>query len=57
MIKQLLSAIDLSIWAEVSLLIFATVFVAVALRTLLTTREQTERHAALVLSDSDTRHE
>ncbi len=58
MIKEVLASVDLSVWAEASLLLFAAVFVAVALRTVLTDRKQTERHAAIVLSDEGaTRHD
>ena len=51
MIKQALTQLDYSMFAEVSLAIFALVFVAVTLRTLMTKNETTDRQARIVLGD------
>lgn len=51
MIKEVLASIDLTAWAEVALLMFAAVFVAVSIKTLLGDRRQAQRHAGIVLSD------
>ena len=51
MIKEVLSSVDLTVWAEVALLMFGAVFVAVSIKTLLGDRRQAEQHAGIVLSD------
>lgn len=53
MIKEVLASTDLSVWAEVSLLMFAAVFIAVTVRTLMTDRDTTGRHANIVMDDGD----
>ena len=51
MIQQMLNQIDYSLFAELSLVLFAIVFVAVTLRTLLTRGDVTRRQAEIVLHD------
>lgn len=51
MIKQVLNQIDISWYAELSLLLFSMVFVAVVIRTLLTKSEITRQQANVVLED------
>jgi len=51
MIKEVLASIDLTAWAEVALLMFAAVFVAVSIKTLLGDRKKAEQYAGIVLSD------
>lgn len=51
MIKELLATTDLTIWAEISLLIFAAVFIAVSIRTLLGDSRQSRCNASIVLAD------
>ena len=52
MIKQVLNQIDISLFAELALVLFATVFVAVVVRTLLTKSEITSRQAKIVLGEN-----
>jgi hypothetical protein len=52
MIKQVLNQIDISLYAELALMLFATVFVAVVVRTLLTKSEITSRQAKIVLGEN-----
>ncbi len=51
MIKQVLDQIDYSFCAEMALVLFAAIFVAVTIRTLLTKREWTSQYANIALSD------
>ena len=51
MIKEVLAHVDLTAWQEVSLLLFAAVFVVVAIRTLLGDRAESRRHAAIAVAD------
>lgn len=51
MIKKLTSFLDYGVFAEIALAIFATVFVAIVIRTLMMKRETTAQHAAIVLGD------
>ncbi len=51
MIKQLTSYLNYSIFAELALLLFAAIFVAVVIRTLLTRSEITQEQAKIVLGD------
>ena len=51
MIKKLTSYLDYSIFAELALLLFAIIFVAIVLQTLRTRREITEQQANIVLDD------
>jgi hypothetical protein len=51
MIKALTSYLDYSIFAEIALVIFAVVFVAVVIRTLLTDSHVTSYQAHIVLGD------
>ncbi len=51
MIKQLTSYLNYSIFAELALLLFAVIFVAVVIRTLLTRSEITQEQARIVLGD------
>ncbi len=51
MIKLILNQFTYSLCAELALLLFGIVFVAVTIRTLATRREVTERQALIVLGD------
>ena len=51
MIKKLTSFLDYGLFAEMALAIFAAVFIAVVIRTLLTNRETTKEQAYIVLDD------
>ncbi len=51
MIKRLTSYLDYSTFAELALLLFACIFVAVVIRTLMTRSDITERQAKIVLGD------
>lgn len=53
MIKQLTSFLDYVVFAEAALVIFALVFVAIVIRTLLTKSDVTERQASIVLSEKN----
>ncbi|MBL4687938.1 MAG: hypothetical protein JKY37_25330 [Nannocystaceae bacterium] len=53
MIKEVLASTDLSVWAEASLLMFAAVFIAVTVRTLMTDRSTTDRHANIVMAKEE----
>ena len=57
MIKQLTSFLNYGTFAELALLIFAAVFVAVVIRTLLTRSEVTKQHANIALDDSGEENE
>ncbi len=51
MIKALTSYLDYGIFAEIALVIFAVVFIAVVIRTLLTDGRVTRYQAGIVLGD------
>ena len=53
MIKQLTSFLDYSLCAEIALIIFASVFIAVVIRTLRINKELTDLQAHIVLNESD----
>ena len=53
MLKDVLTAVDLTFWAEAGLVLFAVVFVAIAIRTLLGDRHLSARHAAIALESDD----
>lgn len=55
MIKRLTEYLDYGFFAEIALAIFALVFIAVVVRTLLERRETSERHAAIVLDEKNQR--
>lgn len=52
MIKKLTGYLDYGLFAEIALVIFAAVFVAVVIRTLLMRFEDTNRMAHIVLDDT-----
>jgi hypothetical protein len=52
MIKQVLNQIDVSLYAELALVLFSMVFVAVVVRTLLTKSEITNQQAKIVLGEN-----
>lgn len=51
MIKEVLAHVDLTSWAEISLVMFAAIFVVVAIRTLLGDRAESQRRAAMAVAD------
>ena len=51
MIKKLTSFLDYGVFAECALAIFAIVFVAVVVRTLMMNSTTTKEHASIVLGD------
>jgi hypothetical protein len=53
MLKDTLTAIDLTAWAEAGLVLFAIVFLIITGRTLLGDRAASARHAALALENDD----
>jgi hypothetical protein len=53
MLKDTLTAIDLTAWAEAGLVMFAIVFLAIAARTLLGDRAASARHAAIATENDD----
>jgi len=54
MVKEVVTLVDISQWSQVALLIFAVVFIAVTIRTLLQPRTTTNAQARLVLDDEST---
>ncbi|MEL7498974.1 MAG: hypothetical protein AAFN77_15310 [Planctomycetota bacterium] len=54
MIKRLTSYLDYSLFAEIALSIFAAVFIAVVIRTLLIKQEVTQQQSRIVLGDEAT---
>ena len=52
MIKKVLEFIDVSLFAEIALLIFAITFVAIVLRTLMTRKEISQQQANIVFGDN-----
>jgi hypothetical protein len=53
MLRDTLTAVDLTVWAEAGLVLFAIVFVAIAARTLLGDRAASARHAAIAMENED----
>ncbi|HMO14242.1 MAG TPA: hypothetical protein PKD64_10825 [Pirellulaceae bacterium] len=53
MIKDLLNRLDYGVFAELSLVLFVCIFVAVAIRTLLTRSDSANRFANIVLDDKN----
>ena len=53
MIKTLTSFLNYSLFAEIALLIFAGVFVAIVVRTLMTKNETMKHQASIVLGDQE----
>jgi hypothetical protein len=53
MIKKLTSFLDYGVFAEIALAIFACVFVAIVIRTLMMGSETTTKQASIVLGDSE----
>ena len=53
MIKKLTSFLDYGLFAEIALAIFATVFIAVVIRTLFANSDETNRNAKIVLGDQE----
>ena len=51
MIKQLVHQLNYSICAEIAVTLFAIIFVAVVIRTLLTRNEITDQQSRIVLGD------
>lgn len=56
MIKKLISYLDYSLFAELALLMFAAIFIAIVIRTLRTQSDTTNRHAKIVLGDKPEKH-
>lgn len=52
MIKQVLNQIDISLYAELALVLFSMVFVAVVVKTLMTKSEITNQQARIVLGEN-----
>ncbi len=53
MIKKLTSFLEYGVFAEFALAIFATVFIAIVIRTLMMRQETTEQNARIVLGDNE----
>ncbi len=53
MIKKLTSFLDYGMFAEIALAIFACVFIAIVIRTLMLKNETTTRQASIVLGDQE----
>lgn len=53
MIKKLTSFLDYGVFAEIALAIFAIVFIAIVIRTLMMRSETTKRQASIVLGDQE----
>ena len=51
MLKDVLAHLDLSAWAEISLLIFAITFVVVTIATLRSDKHAAQKHASIALED------
>ncbi len=56
MIKKLTTFLDYSLFAELALVMFAVIFIAVVIRTLVTRRETTSQQARIVLGDQPEKH-
>lgn len=58
MLRDVITALDYSMCAEIALAIFATVFLAVGVRTLLANRSELDECAAIPLNDDvETAHD
>ena len=55
MIKNLTEFLDYGFFAEVALLIFALVFIAIVIRTLLVRKEVSKQCASIVLNDNSSK--
>jgi hypothetical protein len=53
MIKKLTSFLEYGVFAELALAIFAFVFIAIVIRTLMMRQEITQRNARIVLGDNE----
>ncbi|QEG20418.1 hypothetical protein [Mariniblastus fucicola] len=53
MIKKLTSLLDYGVFAEIALAIFAAVFIAIVIRTLMINRETATYQAGIVLNDKE----
>ncbi len=51
MIRSLLGDLDMTIWPEISLVIFGAVFIAICIRVLRTSAQETDYAAHVVLTD------
>ena len=51
MIKKLTGYLDYALFAEIALVMFALIFIAIVIRTLLLSRETTREQANIVLDD------
>lgn len=51
MIKQILALCDYSFFAEAALIMFASIFILVTLRTLAGSTKESNRHARIVLTE------
>lgn len=56
MIKKLTTYLDYSVFAEIALLMFAAIFIAVVIRTLSTRSDITRQQAKIVLGDQPEEH-
>ena len=56
MIKELTTFLDYSLFAELALLMFAAIFIAVVIRTLCTRSDITSQQARIVLGDQPEEH-
>lgn len=52
MIKEILKACDYSLFSEIALLMFVGIFVVVSIRALVSSRQESQRQAQIVLSDA-----
>ncbi len=55
MIKEILKACDYSLFSEIALLMFVGIFIAVSIRALLGSQQESVRRAHIVLSDTTER--
>lgn len=53
MIKKLTSFLEYGVFAEIALAIFAAVFVAIVIRTLMIRSDVTKKNAQIVLQDTE----
>ena len=56
MIKKLTTFLDYSMFAEIALLMFAAIFIAIVIRTLSTRSDITRQQAKIVLGDQPEEH-
>lgn len=52
MIKEILKACDYSLFSEIALLMFVGIFIAVSIRALMGSHQESLRRAQIVLTDS-----